>query len=289
MSTFSLVVSSWNLGHKQPQNDLNEWIPLNHDLYCIGLQECDFKPREQFKTFDEEWLYIINSHLGKNYKTIAQIMHSHVMISVHVKESFVEKIKNAQVTFHHITDTKGGVAVGVWLQDISLCFICAHLAAHQFALQDRNSHMNDIEKGISFSGKSIYDFDQIFIGGDLNYRVVGIPWDDALKLINEQQYNKMLETDQLKKELAAKNILIDFNEGPITFPPTFKLHTNNIGVYSPTTGDPIGVAFPSWCDRILWKNNTTKSSITQNIYTSIPTITQSDHRPVLAIFTIKQQ
>jgi len=205
---------------------------------------------------------------------------------VHIKKSLESHIKNAIASFHHITDTKGGVGIGIWVEDISICFICAHLAAHQFAYQERNLNMCNIENGLLFSGMPVNKFDYIFVSGDLNYRVVGISWEESLKMITAKEYSKMLEKDQLKQERASNNVLIGYNEGLIHFPPTFKFHTNPPTEYSPKTGDPIGLAFPSWCDRILWKTNTTSSVIHQKVYTNAPTITYSDHRPVLAVFTV---
>jgi len=282
----SIIVTTLNLGHMQPGRELKEWIPLGYDLYCIGLQESDFEPRPPFKSFDEEWFNIVNNHLGSDYKTLAQISHSHVTLSIHIKNSLQNHIKNAISSFHHITETKGGVGIGVWIENISICFICAHLAAHQFAYQERNLSMCTIENGLLFSGKAVKEFDHIFVSGDLNYRVVGIPWEESLKMITAKEYSKMLEKDQLNQERASNNVLIGYCEGAIHFPPTFKFHTNLSNEYSPKTADPIGLAFPSWCDRILWKTNTTRSVIQQKVYTNAPTITYSDHRPVLAVFTL---
>jgi len=284
--SFSVVVTTWNLGHMQPGRNLKDWIPLGNDVYCIGVQESDFEPHLPFKTFHEEWLDIVNTHLGIDYCTLSHISHSHITISVHLKKSLIEHIKDVQTSTHHVTDTKGGVGIGLMLHNVSLCFISAHLAAHQFAFPERNKNINDIEKGLNFAGKLVHNFDHVFVAGDLNYRIVGINWDDSLKLITAKKYNTMLECDQLKKEMNAKNIFVGYQEGPIDFAPTFKLKTNTIDEYSPKTGDPIGIAFPSWCDRILWKNNTNLDKVQQNVYTSAPMIMHSDHKPVLATFTI---
>jgi len=285
--SFTAFITTWNLGREQPGRDLKEWIPLGKDLYCVCVQESDFKPRAPFKIFHEEWFDIINSHLGADYSVISHISGSHVTISIHVKKSFLEHIKDTQTSYHQITDTKGGVGIGVFIDNISLCFISAHLAAHQFAFEDRNRHMNEIEKGLNFSGKSVHNFDHIFVAGDLNYRIVGFTWDDGLKLITTKEYAKMLECDQLKKEREANKVLVGYQEGPILFAPTFKMLSGTNADYSPKTADPAGTAYPSYCDRILWKSNSTQSTVKQNLYTSAPTITYSDHKPVLAIFTIE--
>jgi hypothetical protein len=68
----------------------------------------------------------------------------------------------------------------------------------------------------------VTQFEHLFIMGDLNYRI-DLPYVQAIKYITNQNYNKLLEFDQLKKEINNSNILYGFNEQNINFNPTFKL------------------------------------------------------------------
>ena len=45
---------------------------------------------------------------------------------------------------------KGAVAIRFLLHSTSICFVCAHLAAGQSNVQERNANYHDISKRISF-------------------------------------------------------------------------------------------------------------------------------------------
>ena len=58
---------------------------------------------------------------------------------------------------------KGGVAVRFRLYDNSICFVCAHLAAGQSHISERNQDYNDISKKIDFGkGRTIGTHDYVF-------------------------------------------------------------------------------------------------------------------------------
>lgn len=88
-----------------------------------------------------------------------------------------------------------------------------------------------------------------------------------------------------------------FHEGRIHFPPTFK--------FLPGTSDYSEQRVPSWTDRILWRVRSPAEaaqarslidaddapaaaapSVMQGYYTSVPAVTSSDHKPVVAGFDI---
>ena len=48
------------------------------------------------------------------------------------------------------TGNKGGVAIRFLVQSTSVCFVCAHLAAGQSQINDRNSDYAEITRKISF-------------------------------------------------------------------------------------------------------------------------------------------
>jgi len=70
-------------------------------------------------------------------------------------------------------------------------------------------------------------------------------------------------------------------EGEIKFPPTYKFDKRS-NIYDTSKKQRV----PSWCDRILWKK--TERVILQS-YDSVPDVTFSDHRPVLATFEVVTQ
>ena len=123
---------------------------------------------------------------------------------------------------------------------------------------------------------SIEDHDRIFWFGDLNYRIDTTLGQDTLKmLVNEDRRKDMLAFDQLIKQQRETNVFVGYNEGEITFDPTYKY---DIGTSEFDTGNCKRP--PAWTDRILWKGN----HIDQIQYRSHPSFKVSDHKPVSAIF-----
>ena len=69
----------------------------------------------------------------------------------------------------------------------------------------------------------------LFFFGDLNFRIEN-SLDNVKELIAKQDFNKLLEYDQLKKILKKNGTSFkNFKEMQIKFPPTYKfdLNTNN--------------------------------------------------------------
>lgn len=76
-----------------------------------------------------------------------------------------------------------------------------------------------------------------------------------------------------------------FQEGRIAFAPTFK--------FVPGTSEYSSLRVPSWTDRILWKirrkeaaYDSPVATVTQHYYHSVPEVTCSDHKPVVARFDL---
>ena len=62
----------------------------------------------------------------------------------------------------------------MWIYDTSLCFITAHLAAHQTKVKDRNDNVERIFQNLRLHVKEVdlnNQFNHIFFFGDLNYRI----------------------------------------------------------------------------------------------------------------------
>ncbi|KAK3257698.1 hypothetical protein CYMTET_33226 [Cymbomonas tetramitiformis] len=68
---------------------------------------------------------------------------------------------------------KGGVAVAMKIADTRVCFVNAHLAAHQEMYEERNSHFRKIIHGLKLGHREMdisCQFDHLIFLGDLNYR-----------------------------------------------------------------------------------------------------------------------
>lgn len=58
--------------------------------------------------------------------------------------------------------------------------------------------------------------------GDLNYRVNYLKQDTIIKMVNEKRIDELLQYDQLLIERSAGRTFQMFEEGQITFNPTYK-------------------------------------------------------------------
>ena len=142
---------------------------------------------------------------------------------------------------------------------------------------NNNNNNNNIKKNTL----KVLDHEYIFWMGDLNYR---LNEDIEIVEIFERLYNDTWETlrssDQLLQEKAKQNIFHGFNEGLLSFPPTYK--------YQPGTDKyeqriDKKLRAPAWCDRILYRSTRIDRDITMLYYRVTP-LHMSDHKPVSAMF-----
>lgn len=145
----------------------------------------------------------------------------------------------------------------------------------------------------------------VIFAGDLNYRTSDIkpsphdfrrfpqPTDDSNK---PYHYSKLLQNDQLRREVKAQRACHGLQEAPINFPPTYKYSDKQRAVADTHDGKMWLWAkhrWPSWCDRILyldlppWMTESSQlSSISIKVYTALPLMSTSDHRPVVLSISI---
>ncbi|KAG8227603.1 hypothetical protein J437_LFUL008439 [Ladona fulva] len=118
------------------------------------------------------------------------------------------------------------------------------------------------------------EWHQVYWLGDLNYRITELDPKYVKELIDQGNYLSVLEYDQFHQQRAQKQVFVGYEEGPITFRPTYK--------YDPGTDDWDSSEknrAPAWCDRILWKGEGMK----QIAYRSHQVLKISDHKPVKVI------
>ena len=132
-------------------------------------------------------------------------------------------------------------------------------------------------------------FDTVFWFGDLNFRLdlgesgTKEEFDKVIQLLEAKQFpNELLRYDQLLNEKRESNVFAGFNEGDITFKPTYRMEYGKQGCYNNKRNQS-----PSWTDRILWKMNPGESALVHlQHYQSAAKIIWSDHRPVHAGFNV---
>lgn len=129
------------------------------------------------------------------------------------------------------------------------------------------------------------DHDVVILFGDLNFRI-DLKFDEAIKIIENQNFSELLRYDQYFKN----GVINDMVEGEIKFPPSYKFKTEDEkdkdNFQSPYSRHKNRT--PSWCDRILYKQNyLIKNQVEVIDYNYVPEIILSDHKPVYAIFNIR--
>ncbi|CAG8562284.1 3078_t:CDS:1 [Dentiscutata erythropus] len=156
---------------------------------------------------------------------------------------------------------------------------------------------------------TIYDSDFLFFFGDLNYRIelkeqeglnnTTLTISGLLDILRTRQYQRIRACDQLAREVIDGRVLHGFEEGELDFLPTYKYYVGSENEFD------VRRRTPGWCDRIFYywrKSDDTQRSdlngagsveqsspISLINYTSHPSYTLSDHKPVSALFAITPQ
>lgn len=309
----SVFCATWNVNGTPPcpTDALFQPVPgpPPHLVY-IGLQEIIMAVDlavtmggEVVANRERAWLDEIEAALARKfgsgaYTRVEAVRMSGISLAVWVLSSaraFVDKVSVGQAACGLLgfMGNKGGVAVRLRLHDSWLTVVNCHLAAHQDNVLRRNQDFREIRTRLllpvpidtaepagsgydrfrsaypfsTTNGITVDDCDGLVWMGDLNYRLARHGTGD------------LLDTDQLSQEREAKRVFPDFDEAPISFPPTYK--------YAPG-GDAFDEAkdrVPSYCDRVLWR--ATDSCVQAcTLYTSVADLRSSDHKPVVALLSV---
>ncbi|KAL0721475.1 hypothetical protein Bca4012_036074 [Brassica carinata] len=188
---------------------------------------------------------------------------------------------------------KGCIAISMSLHQTSFCFVCSHLASGEKEGDEmrRNADVAEILKHTQFpkltknpncrAPERIVDHDRVLWLGDLNYRVA-LTYEETRVLLEDNDWDTLLEKDQLNMERGAGRVFSGFQEGQIFFAPTYKYTQNSDAYAGETTKSKKKRRTPAWCDRILWRGE----GIEQLSYIRGES-RFSDHRPVCAIFAVE--
>eukprot|EP01130_Rhizamoeba_saxonica_P009304 TRINITY_DN3776_c0_g1_i1.p1 TRINITY_DN3776_c0_g1~~TRINITY_DN3776_c0_g1_i1.p1 ORF type:complete len:514 (-),score=125.63 TRINITY_DN3776_c0_g1_i1:42-1454(-) len=122
----------------------------------------------------------------------------------------------------------------------------------------------------------INNHDVVFWFGDLNYRI-DLPDEEVKEAIAEENWDLLLEADQLKQQMSLGNVFDDdWVEADIAFAPTYKYDPHTT-IYD--TSDKKRI--PAWCDRILWK-----SDYVSPLHYRRFEMLESDHRPIAGEYEV---
>ncbi|KAI0072773.1 skeletal muscle/kidney enriched inositol 5-phosphatase [Panus rudis PR-1116 ss-1] len=187
-------------------------------------------------------------------------------------------------------------------------FVNAHLTAHTHKLAHRIADYDHIVRTLLFppiqglpktGSATIYDTSHLFFFGDLNFRLQPLPpsilpnpatssmAETVQRIMQDEFRPKLVEFDQLVQERDQKSrIFVGLREGEFwRFKCTYKYKLGEVDRYDLKR-------MPAWTDRIMystWRddpNTPNVSTVTNALYTSIPSYTVSDHKPVVSVLLL---
>ncbi|XP_055839392.1 synaptojanin-1 [Episyrphus balteatus] len=275
----------------------NEGTEQPVDIYAIGFQEIvDLNASnimaassENAKMWTEELQKSIsrdNSYVLLTYQQLVGVclyIYIRPEKAPYIRDLAIDCVKTG---LGGATGNKGASAIRFVLHGTSMCFVCAHFAAGQSQVSERNADYAEVTRRLAFPmGRTLKSHDYVFWCGDFNYRI-DMDKEELKEAIEIGRLESVLENDQLRKEQEAGNVFNDFLEGEITFDPTYKYD-----MFSEMYDTSEKMRAPAWTDRVLWRRRKAlaESEVSADwnpgklIYYGRSELTQSDHRPVLAL------
>ncbi|WOL01963.1 type I inositol polyphosphate 5-phosphatase 8 isoform X1 [Canna indica] len=238
---------------------------------------------------------------GSAYCLVASKQMVGVFLCVWARAGLMERIADLKVScvgrgIMGYLGNKGSISISMTLQETTFCFVCTHLASGEKDGDEvrRNADVMEIMKRTRFpqcsrflepaarcSPETILEHDKIIWLGDLNYRLAAT-CSDTHELVQKNDWQALLEKDQLRIEQSAGRVFSGWEEGLIHFPPTYKFLANS-DVYAVKPTKPKEKRrTPAWCDRILWRGNGMQQMCYNRGESQF-----SDHRPVHSLFSVQ--
>ncbi|PSS36704.1 Type I inositol polyphosphate 5-phosphatase [Actinidia chinensis var. chinensis] len=232
------------------------------------------------------------------YHLVASKQMVGIFLSIWARRELVQHIGHLRISsigrgIMGCLGNKGCISISLSLHQTSFCFVCSHLASgeKEGAELRRNADVSEILKSTQFPKicknpnrkipERIIDHNRIIWLGDLNYRV-SLSYEETRLLLEDNDWDSLLEKDQLNVEREAGRVFSGWKEGRIFFAPTYKYSHNSDSYAGETVKSKKKRRTPAWCDRILWHGR----GIEQLSYIRGES-RFSDHRPVCAVFAVE--
>ncbi|XP_068190998.1 phosphatidylinositol 4,5-bisphosphate 5-phosphatase A isoform X2 [Antennarius striatus] len=316
---FRVAIITWNVGSAVPPDDIISLFGSNvsdgsTDMFIIGLQEVNSMINKRLKDvlFADQWSELCMDTLSPfGYVLVASQRMQGVLLLVFSKYCHLPFLRGVQTESTRTGlggywGNKGGVSARMTVFGHPVCFLNCHLPAHMRNLEQRMEDFESILQQQQFDGGTatgVLDHDVVFWFGDLNFRIEDYDIHVVKCAIDSNKLPLLWERDQLNMAKTTESILEGFNEGPLQFPPTYKF---DVGTHTYDTSAK--KRKPAWTDRILWRLRRTGSpvpthnaalqrgltswlggatKVTQRVYQSHMDYTNSDHKPVSALFSLQ--
>jgi len=309
-------IRSWLLPQDQPLCDIYA-IGFQEicELSAVNVVLNGSKSAERVLYWKQKILDVLCSKDGDNndYTMLSQNHLVGIAQFVFVKNDLVPKVSDLRTVTCGIGllgfgGNKGAVTTRIVVEETSITFVTSHLRSGAEKLHGRNADVKSIiEKTLLLPNANnvlddtllrpsrqyinsdlikdldIKESDYIFWFGDLNYRLdeSNLNTDDIWHDVIKGHYAEYLGVDQLSMERELGHVFQGFEEGKITFKPSYKFIPGTDLYDDRVTGK---LRTPAWCDRILWKNNNQFNKMNQDYY-NIALLHNSDHKPIGSVFT----
>nr|XP_020454037.1 inositol polyphosphate 5-phosphatase K-like isoform X2 [Monopterus albus] len=321
---FRLHIVTWNVATAEPPEDVTSLLQLDveppTDLYAIGLQEVKSTLARFISDLlvEDSWSHVFMDTLApRGFVKVTSVRMQGLLLLVFTKQIHLPYIRNIQTTYTRTGvfgywGNKGAVSVRFSFYGHMVCFLSCHLAAHMnYALQrvDEFEYILEAQDFDISDTPHVLDHKVVFWFGDLNFRIADHGLHFLRSSINSGRLHLLWSKDQLTMMKKQEPFLQEFEEGPLNFKPTYKFDRNSDSYDTSNKKRK-----PAWTDRILWRinpkspppedddddDNDEKTStstdkgqdeypvlVTQETYTSIMSYGLSDHKPVVATFSLE--
>ncbi|KAF3441034.1 hypothetical protein FNV43_RR19320 [Rhamnella rubrinervis] len=270
------------------KEDLRTQKPSNNDNYASV---------DEFLTVSQIPATSYPSNSQMCYRLIASKQMVGIFVSVWARKELIPHIGHLRISsvgrgIMGCLGNKGCISISLSLHQTSFCFVCSHLASGEKEGDElkRNADVAEILKSTQFQKicknpyrrdpEKIIDHDRVIWLGDLNYRV-SLSYEETRVFLEGNDWDTLLEKDQLNMEREAGRVFNGFNEGRILFAPTYKYSRDSDAYAGETVKSKKKRRTPAWCDRILWRGD----GIEQLSYIRGES-RFSDHRPVCGVFSV---
>uniref|UniRef100_A0A8D8SPY4 phosphoinositide 5-phosphatase n=1 Tax=Cacopsylla melanoneura TaxID=428564 RepID=A0A8D8SPY4_9HEMI len=303
-----LSLSDWLLDSPQTAKhrslvDTNspEDVDAPVDIFAIGFEEivdlnasnivaassdnANQWAEELQKVLSRDHEYVLVTHV--QLVGVCLFLFTRPHLAPHLRDVATDSVKTG---LGGATGNKGAVAIRCVLHCTSLVFVCAHFAAGQSQVAERNADYAEITRKVQFPmGRTLNSHDYVFWCGDFNYRI-DMDKDELKELLRHDLLDDVLKFDQLKIQQEQGLVFKGFTEGHIAFPPTYKYD-----LFSDDYDTSEKARAPAWTDRVLWrrKRQVPDSDLSSSwnpgslVYYGRSELKQSDHRPVIALLNIE--
>ncbi len=284
------------------KSDVKKILP---EFYILGFQEIvDLTSKNILLSSNEDKKNKIKTKLtnilkgmkgteSDSYQIVTELDLVGIYIIIFAKKSIIKYIKNfdyqiIKTGFMGSIGNKGACLLRFNINDSKIAIACNHLSAGQELYEARRTEITDIlnRSFKKYPSMHFKDYDYYFFFGDLNSRtsleysnqIVDNLIKNHSKTLNGD-FKDILVYDQFKQYQKESSLILQMDEAPIKFSPTYKYNIGSIEY------DINKKRIPSWTDRILFK----KFSETIPLAYNKCLLSLSDHQPIYGLYRIKTE